>query len=64
MLEKSGYGQSAYEVHDEYVTAAMVDYMNRLGIRKRSGFEVEPFSLSVGMMLPHQPFVARKEDYD
>ena len=63
-LEKSGYGQSAYEVHDEYVTAATVDYLNRLGVRKRSGFEVEPFSLSVGMMLPHQPFVARKEDYD
>ena len=63
-LEKSGYGQSSYEVHDEYVAAATVDYINRLGIRKRSGFEVEPFSLSVGMMLPHQPFVARKEDYD
>ena len=63
-LEKSGYGQSAYEVHDEYVAAATVDYINRLGIRKRSGFDVEPFSLSVGMMLPHQPFVARKKDYD
>ena len=37
---------------------------NKSGIRKRSGFEVEPFSLSVGMMLPHQPSVARKEDYD
>ena len=63
-LEKSGYGQSAYQVHDEYVTAATVDYLNRLGVRKRSGQEVEPFSLSVGLMLPHQPFVARKEDYD
>ena len=63
-LEKSGYGQSAYQVHDEYVTAATVDYLNRLGVRKRSGQEVELFSLSVGLMLPHQPFVARKEDYD
>ena len=62
--EKSGYGQSAYEEHDEYVTATTVDYINRLGIRRHSGFEVEPFSLSVGMTLPHQPFVARKEDYD
>ena len=63
-LEKSGHGQSAYQVHDEYVTAATVDYLNRLGVRKRSGQEAEPFSLSVGLMLPHQPYVARREDYD
>lgn len=63
-LAKSGYGQSAYQVHDEYVTAATVDYFNRLGVRKRSGESVEPFSLSVGLMLSHEPFVARKEDYD
>ena len=41
-----------------------MDYINRLGIRKRGGLEAEPFSLSVGFMLPHPPFVARKEDYD
>ena len=63
-LEMSGYGQSAYQVHDEYVTAATVDYFNRLGVQKRSGEDVEPFSVSVGLMLPHQPFVARSEDYD
>lgn len=62
-LEKSGHGQSAYQVHDEDVTAATVDYLNRLGVRKRAGQEPEPFSLSVGLMLPHQPFVARMEDY-
>ena len=63
-LEKSGYGQSAYQVHDEDVTAATVDYLNRLGVGKRAGQDVEPFSLSVGLTLPHHPFVARKEDYD
>jgi choline-sulfatase len=63
-LRKSGPGQSAYQVHDEYVAAATVDYLNRLGIAKRSGQSPEPFSLSVGFMLPHQPFVARREDYD
>ena len=63
-LEKSGAGQSAYQVHDEDVTAATVDYLNRLGVRKRAGVLDEPFSLSVGFMLPHQPFVARREDYD
>jgi len=63
-LQKSGPGQSAYQVHDEYVTAATVDYLNRLGVAKRSGQSPEPFSLSVGFMLPHQPFVARREDYE
>ena len=63
-LEKSGPGQSAYQVHDEDVTVATVDYLNRLGVRKRAGVMDEPFSISVGFMLPHQPFVARREDYD
>ena len=62
-LEKSGAGQSAYQVHDEDVTAATVDYFNRLGVQKRSGLLDTPFSISVGFMLPHQPFVARQEDY-
>jgi choline-sulfatase len=62
-LEKSGHGQSAYQVHDEDVTAATVDYLNRLGVKQRAGQRAEPFSLSVGFMLPHQPFVARREDY-
>jgi len=63
-LRKSGIGQSAYQVHDEDVTAATVDYLNRLGVRKRAGLLREPFNLSVGFMLPHQPFVARRADYD
>ena len=63
-LEKSGSGQSAYQVHDEDVTAATVHFLDRLGVKKRAGQPSEPFSLSVGFMLPHQPFVARKEDYE
>jgi choline-sulfatase len=63
-LEKSGPGQSAYQVHDEDVTAATVDLLNRLGVRKRAGLAAEPFSISVGFMLPHQPFVARRADYE
>ncbi len=62
-LQKSGAGQSAYQVHDEDVTAATVDYLNRLGVQKRAGLLDTPFSISVGFMLPHQPFVARHEDY-
>ena len=62
-LRLSGHGQSAYQVHDEDVTAATVDYLNRVGVAKRAGQAAEPFSLSVGFMLPHQPFVARLQDY-
>ena len=63
-LELSGHGQSAYQVHDEDVTAATVHYLDRLGVQKRASQPTEPFSLSVGFMLPHQPFVARREDYE
>lgn len=63
-LERSGAGQSAYQVHDEDVAAAAVDYLNRLGVQRRAYGHIPPFSLSVGFMLPHPPYVARAEDYD
>ena len=63
-IRKSGIGQSAYQVHDEDVTASTVAYLDRLGVQKRAGTMRKPFSLSVGFMLPHQPFVARREDYE
>ncbi len=63
-LERSGPGQSAYQVHDEDVTAVTIDRLNRLGVQKRAGILKQPFSLSVGLMLPHPPYVARQEDYD
>ncbi|MFP3897230.1 MAG: sulfatase-like hydrolase/transferase [Anaerolineales bacterium] len=63
-LKKSGIGQNAYQVHDEYVTAAAVHRLEELGIARRSGVLDEPFSISVGFMLPHQPFVARRQDYE
>eukprot|EP00904_Undaria_pinnatifida_P002336 jgi/Undpi1/12102/HiC_scaffold_41.g14075.m1 len=62
-LERSGAGQSAYQVHDEVVAAAAVDHLNQVGIARRSGGSDEPFNLTVGFMLPHAPFVARREDY-
>lgn len=63
-LIRSGAGQSGYQVHDEAVAAAAVDYLNRLGVEKRAYGEIDPFSLSVGLMLPHPPYVARREDYE
>ena len=62
-LIRSGAGQSAYQVHDEYVTAATVDYLNRLGVQRKAGSGLVPFSISVGFMLPHPPYVARREDF-
>lgn len=63
-LERSGAGQSGYQVHDEYVTAAAIDFLNRHALALKSKQTNEPFCVTVGFMLPHQPFVARKEDYD
>lgn len=62
-LVRSGAGQSAYQVHDEDVVVAAVDYLNRLGVQRRAFGSIPPFSLSVGLMLPHPPYVARREDY-
>jgi choline-sulfatase len=63
-LTNSGAGQGGYQVHDEYVTAAAVDWLNHRGIERRSLGVDQPFLLSVGLMLPHQPFVARREEYE
>ncbi len=63
-LERAGAGQSGYEIHDESVTNVAVDYLNRLGSQKRWRGELEPFSISLGFMLPHPPYVARSEHYE
>ncbi len=63
-LEKSGSGQMGYQVHDEDVTAAAVDFLNRQGVQKRAGLMEQPFSLTVGLMMPHPPYVARAEDFN
>lgn len=63
-LTTAGPGKVAYQLLDEYRTAAAVDYLNQLGVRKRADGEVPPFSLHVGFMLPHPPYVPRREAYD
>jgi choline-sulfatase len=62
-LRKSGPGQSAYQLHDADVTDAACAWLEDRAARRRAG-DVEPFSLTLGFMLPHQPYVARREDYD
>ena len=64
-LARSGAGQSGYEVHDEEVTGATVQFLRREGERRRAAPQPqpEPFCLTVGLMLPHPPYVARRDDY-
>lgn len=62
-LLKSGKGQNAYQVHDEDVLTEVLSYIDGLADKKNSG-DNSPFNLSIGLMLPHQPYVARKEDYE
>lgn len=61
-LERSGMGQSAYEVHDVDVADAASDWLHAYAAARDQG-EAKPFALGVGFMLPHQPYVARAEDY-
>lgn len=63
-LAHSGIGQSAYQVHDEYVAAATADYLRRYAVAQEAGQKQRPFCLTVGLMLPHPPYVARREDYE
>ncbi|MGL4242251.1 MAG: sulfatase-like hydrolase/transferase, partial [Beijerinckiaceae bacterium] len=62
-VERSGIGQSAYEVKDEDVTASAIAVLDGIGAARRQGDEAKPFALTVGYMLPHPPYVAREEDY-
>jgi choline-sulfatase len=62
-LERSGMGQSSYELHDVDVAQAACDWLQRYANRAKAGTPEHPFALGVGLMLPHQPYVARTEDY-
>jgi choline-sulfatase len=61
-VERSGPGQSAYELKDVDVTAAACAYLRGVAVRCRAGDD-RPFCATVGFMLPHPPYVARPEDY-
>ena len=61
-VEQAGAGQSAYQLKDRDVTASAIDYLEELASRRKQG-ETRPFAMTVGLMLPHQPYVAREEDF-
>lgn len=57
-LVACGAGQSAYEVKDRDVTAAALAALDRIAAEDR------PFCLTVGLMLPHAPYVAAQRWID
>lgn len=62
-LEKIGVGRNAYQVRDEYAAEAVISYLHQHAIEESATLRRRPFFVSVGLMLPHQPYVARREDY-
>jgi choline-sulfatase len=57
-LVACGAGQSAYEVKDRDVTEAALAALDRIAAEDR------PFCLTVGLMLPHAPYVAAQKWID
>lgn len=61
-IRKSGPGTNAYDIKDRDTSAATVDWL-RDARNRRNGGDERPFLLTVGLMLPHPPYVADPEDY-
>ena len=61
-VERSGPGQSSYEVKDREVTERTLAWLDDVAAKRRAGDD-EPFCLSVGYLLPHQPYVCAADDY-
>jgi choline-sulfatase len=62
-LQTSGPGQVAYQLYDEAITAAAIDFLNEQRVAQQQTETHQPFSLSVGFMLPHPPYVPHQADY-
>jgi len=62
-LERSGIGQSAYQVKDVETARAACDYLRTFARARRSG-NGDAFCLTAGFLLPHPPYVAWREDYE
>ena len=59
-LVNSGAGQSSYELLDREVTQQALKELALIANNRREGNN-EPFALSIGYMLPHQPYVANPD---
>lgn len=61
-VEKSGSGINAYDWKDRDTASAAIEWLNNEGKRQKSD-DAKPFHLTVGLMLPHPPYVADPEDF-
>lgn len=62
-LKRSGPGLSPYEVKDDEVADETIRELERTAAAMNAG-QVDRFAITMGFMLPHSPFVARRTDYD
>ena len=58
-VEKAGRGRTSYQHFDELVTDKTCEYL-----REHSRSADRPFAATVGLVLPHCPFIAPKPLYD
>ncbi len=58
-LRVAGYGKTAYQAYDSDVTRSTIDFLHAKS--KQPG---KPFCAVAGFVLPHPPYVCRKEDWD
>ncbi len=61
-LQKTGPGYSAYQQKDADITEAAVDWLTHQAPAWNA--EGKPFCLTVGLMLPHPPYVVDEEAYE
>lgn len=59
-LAACGIGRSAYEVKDRDVTEATLALLDRIAAERAAGDDA-PFCVTVGLMLPHAPYVASRD---
>lgn len=62
-LKYSGAGQTSFELMDREVTSSALAYLEEVAQRRNEG-DTKPFCLSVGYLLPHQPYVANHKLVD
>lgn len=58
-IEKSGPGQSSYQVMDDDVLHTSINFLKDHAAKKTK----QPFCLTTSFMLPHPPYVATEDDY-
>ncbi len=61
-LQRSGAGESAYDLLDEATTSAAISRLADIATARKNG-DSQPFAMTVGFMLPHAPYVADEADY-